>query len=140
MRRASGRWTPFRLFCALSALLIFSTPSAPFAQGGAQPPGAAGRAKQQFIIRLRPAKPEGEATEKEKAIITKHFEYLQGLLAEGKLLLAGLALDDYAGIVVLQTDSQQEAELAMVSDPAVRARVFLAELHPFRVALMAGAR
>jgi len=140
MGKAFGRWTRFCLFCALPALLACSTLSALFAQGGTPSPEAAGRGKQQFIIRLRPAKTEGEATEKEKAVISKHFEYLQGLLAERKLLLAGLTLDDHAGIVVIQAESQQEAELVMVSDPAVKARVFLAELHPFRVALMAGPR
>jgi len=138
MVKAFGRWTLFCLCCAPPALLASSPPSVLLAQGGAPSARASGPGKQQFIIRLRPAKTEGEATEKERAFITKHFEYLQKLLAENKLLLAGLALDDYAGIVVIQTESQQEAELLMVSDPAVKARVFLAELHPFRVALMAG--
>ena len=140
MEKAFGRWTRFCLFCALAVVVVSPASSAPFAQGGTPSPAAAGRGKQQFIIRLRPAKTEGEATEREKAVITKHYEYLQGLLAESKLLLAGLALDDYAGIVVIQAESRQEAELVMVSDPAVKARVFLAELHPFRVALMAGSR
>ncbi len=140
MGKVFGRWTRFCLFCVAPALLASSTPSALFAQEGTPSPGTDGMGKQQFVIRLRPARMEGEATEKEKALITKHYEYLQGLLAENKLLLAGLALDDYAGIVVIQTESQQEAELVMVSDPAVKARVFLAELHPFRVALMAGSK
>jgi len=97
-------------------------------------------AESQFIIRLKPSRPEGGATEEEKAKIVQHFEYLQGLLSRGKLILAGMALDDYEGIVIIRAGDRLEAERIMASDPAVGANVFLAELHPFTVTLMSGGK
>jgi uncharacterized protein YciI len=102
---------------------------------GAQPGTAPTTAH--FIIRLRPARLQGEVTEEEKTKIRRHFEYLKGLLEEGKLLVAGLAEDDFQEIVLIQARDRMEAEKIMASDPAVGANLFLAELHPFRVALMA---
>jgi len=93
-----------------------------------------------FIIRLRPARPQGEVTEEEKKKIRGHFEYLEGLLKEGRLLMAGLAEDDFQEIVLIRVRDRLEAEKIMASDPAVGANLFQAELHPFRVAMMAGNR
>jgi len=136
----TNRIRPFlsiQLFGALLSLGAFPAvtgDAASPAQGTTPPP------KLQFVIRLKPVRPDASATEEDKAKITQHFEYLKNLLAEGKLLLAGLALDDYSGIVVVETQTRLEAEKLMVMDPAVRAGVFLAELHPFRVALLAAGR
>ncbi len=140
--RKSTEWTWTRIpRLIVLALLVSTDPS--FALARAAPPRgepSAEKEKLRFIICLRPAKPETEATDREKAAITKHYEYLKSLLAEGKLLLAGLTTDEYAGIVVIEVSNELEAERAMVMDPAVRAGVFLAELHPFKVALMAAPR
>ena len=128
-----------RAVLALLFVALFS-PASSFS-GDANPPGAkAPEEEGQFIIRLRPAVTGREATELEKLKITQHFEYLKGLLAQGKLILAGLATDDYAGVVILRARDRIEAEKIMAGDPAIGANVFLAELHPFRVALLAAPR
>ncbi|HEV8336876.1 MAG TPA: YciI family protein [Candidatus Polarisedimenticolia bacterium] len=129
-----------RAVVALLFVALFS-PASSFS-GDAKPPGASSSEEDGgvFIIRLRPAVTGREATELEKLKIIQHFEYLKGLLAQGKLILAGLATDDYAGVVILRARDRLEAEKIMAGDPAIGANVFLAELHPFRVALLAAPR
>ncbi|MGZ4135865.1 MAG: YciI family protein, partial [Tumebacillaceae bacterium] len=68
----------------------------------------------------------------------EHFGYLQGLLKEGKLILAGPCLDRVMGITIFKADSEEEARAIMNNDPAVVKGVMSAELHPYRVSLLTG--
>jgi len=118
-------------------------PWCPCSALAAEPPGqgaAAPAAESQFIIHLRFARPEANATEEEKAKIVRHFEYLKDLHSQGRLILAGMALDDYAGIVIIRAENRLDAERILAGDPAVGANILLADLHPFSVTLMAGAK
>lgn len=98
--------------------------------------------KKQFIyvLKLIPALlNEKNWTAKEEAIVERHFAKLQGLLEEGKLVLAGKTdgLDEKTfGIVILEVDSEEEAKLIMKNDPTVVEGIMKAELFPYRVALM----
>lgn len=77
-------------------------------------------------------------TEKENAIVAEHFSTLQHLLKENTLIMAGRTMnnDESAfGIVVIQTNSEEEATAIMKKDPAVREGIMTAELFPYRVAL-----
>jgi uncharacterized protein YciI len=75
-------------------------------------------------------------TEKENAIVQHHFEVLQTLQEEGKLLLAGRTLNaDPMGIVILEVDTEEEAIELMNNDPAVKNGMMEAQLFPYRVAL-----
>ncbi|QFF98440.1 hypothetical protein PB01_06145 [Psychrobacillus glaciei] len=75
-------------------------------------------------------------TEKENAIVQHHFEVLQNLQEEGKLLLAGRTLNtDPMGIVILEVDTEKEAIELMNNDPAVKEGLMEAQLFPYRVAL-----
>ena len=52
-------------------------------------------------------------TEREEAIVQHHFEVLQGLLHEGKLILAGRTLNMVTtgmGIVILEVDLKRRQE------------------------------
>jgi uncharacterized protein YciI len=71
-------------------------------------------------------------------IMNQHFGYLQNLIQEGKLLLAGPSLDRQFGVAILTVDSEELAREIMENDPAVKFGVMTAELHPFRVAMLAG--
>jgi uncharacterized protein YciI len=122
-------------FLALLALLPGSLPAV---DNEAKPQAASPAPREQFIIRLKPAQPGKEISDEEKEKIARHFDYLKGLLSEGTLLLAGMATDDYEGIMVIQARNRLDAERIMASDPAVGGNVFLADLHPFRVSLRAG--
>ncbi|AYC28593.1 YciI family protein [Paenisporosarcina cavernae] len=78
-------------------------------------------------------------TEKENECVTRHFQRLQQLVEEGKVILAGrtLTMDEKAfGIVILEVTSEEEAREIMETDPTVEERVMTAELFPYRVALM----
>ncbi|MEI4771869.1 YciI family protein [Psychrobacillus sp. FJAT-51614] len=75
-------------------------------------------------------------TEKENSIIQHHFEVLQNLQEEGRLLLAGRTLNlDPIGIVILEVDTEEEAIELMNNDPAVKEGIMEAQLFPYRVAL-----
>ena len=94
-----------------------------------------------FLYTTRPGRlgmlTEGP-TEEEARIVSAHFDYLEGLAAQGVLLLAGRTQDADAttfGIVLFQAAGESEARAIMKNDPAVRHGVMLGELHPYRIAI-----
>jgi uncharacterized protein len=98
--------------------------------------------KLQFLYQLKliPALlNEANWTEREEDIVQHHFEVLQGLLQEGKLILAGRTLNmdpTGMGIVILEVESEKEARDLMENDPAVKEGIMEATLFPYRVALI----
>ncbi len=69
---------------------------------------------------------------------TDHFNRLKVMLAEGRLVLAGPCEDEAFGVVIFSAESRDEAERIMNDDPAVKAGLMTAELHPFCVSLVKG--
>jgi uncharacterized protein YciI len=63
----------------------------------------------------------------------RHAIYVKGLLENGKAVLAGAVDGDgpLRGIVVLTTESADEAKTIAESDPAVKSGVLTAEVHPW---------
>jgi uncharacterized protein YciI len=100
--------------------------------------------KKQFIyvLKLIPVLlNESNWTKEEEAIVDKHFNVLQELQRDGKLILAGrtLIMDEKTfGIVILEVATEEEAQTIMENDPAVSGGVMTAELFPYRVALIRG--
>jgi uncharacterized protein len=96
----------------------------------------------QYLYRIQPARMEmlsDKPTAQEKAIIDEHSDYLQDLLTRGVLILAGRTLNSDPtsfGIVIYKAGSLGEALHIMENDPAVKKGVMLAELFPFRAALI----
>jgi len=95
----------------------------------------------QFLYRIQPTRPamltEGP-TEREAALVSEHFAYLQDLVAQGTVFMAGRTLeagDRAFGIVVFVAESEAAAEDLVRNDPAVKHGVMRAELFPYRVAL-----
>lgn len=100
--------------------------------------GPADKGRPQFVYFIEPARPTflQDATEEENARVAEHFKYLQLLLADGTLILAGRTVEDQpTGIVVFEAADLDTARQIMANDPAVRAGVFKARLAPYRVAL-----
>ena len=93
-----------------------------------------------YVLKLIPELfDENKWTSTEESIVEEHFKKLEFLLSEGKLVLAGktLNLDEKTfGIVILEVESEVEAKNLMVNDPAVKGGIMIAELSPYRVALM----
>jgi uncharacterized protein YndB with AHSA1/START domain/uncharacterized protein YciI len=94
--------------------------------------------KSQFLAQLhgtRKGWPEN-MTPAEERIMDEHFEYLKKLTAETKVLMAGPAFGAF-GLIVLQTESEEEANDIMRIEPSVARGVHTYELYPMRVSLMA---
>ena len=98
--------------------------------------------KLQFLYQLKlipSLLDESNWTEKENKIVQHHFEELQDLQKAGKLILAGRTLnmdDNGFGIVILEVESEEEAQTLMENDPAVKEGIMEATLFPYRVALI----
>jgi len=69
--------------------------------------------------------------------VAEHFKYLQGLLKEGVLTMAGRFNEVLIGLVMIEANSKEHALEIMRNDPAVKAGIFHAELYPWRIALKA---
>ena len=65
--------------------------------------------------------------------LKEHGKYMLSLYAKGTLKLAGPFLDDAGGAVVFEAESEAEAKSLVSADPAVVTRVFVAELHPWKM-------
>ena len=94
----------------------------------------------EFVETLKPRRENFIATmtPEEKAVMAEHGSYAHRLFDEGKILLGGVATDGAIGIIVLRVESADEAREIFENDPAVKAGIGDAELHPFRVGLFAG--
>jgi uncharacterized protein len=99
----------------------------------------------QYLYQIRPTRLQmltDGPTDAEAEIISQHFDYLQRLMQEGVVILAGrtLTTDEQSfGIVIFNATSEEAALALMNNDPAVRHRVMDARLFPYRVALIAEA-
>ncbi|MGG1677073.1 YciI family protein [Neobacillus sp. NRS-1170] len=95
---------------------------------------------EEFVYLIRPKRKDfiESMTHMEAKIMEEHFEYLKGLLAEEKLILAGPCLDGAFGICVFKSESWEDAETVMNNDPAVSNGVMSSELHEYRVSLIQG--
>jgi uncharacterized protein YciI len=98
----------------------------------------------EWLYRIQPTRAEmlsAGPTADEARLVGEHFAYLQRLVADGTVVLAGRTLNDDAtafGIVIYRAADEAAARAVMDGDPAVRAGVMRAELFPYRIALMAG--
>jgi uncharacterized protein YciI len=98
----------------------------------------------QYLYRIQPTRMEMLSegpTPRESELVSQHFQYLQGLMAQGNPILAGRTQTtddpDGMGIIVLKAESDEVAQTIVDSDPAVANGVFRAKLFPYRVALIA---
>ena len=75
-----------------------------------------------FLVIYRPPRPTfaDDATPEEERVVGSHFQFLKGLLAEGKLLLAGPCEDASMGLAVIECDNLDQAIEAAAKIPAAR--------------------
>ncbi|MDQ1146172.1 uncharacterized protein YciI [Bacillus sp. SORGH_AS 510] len=95
---------------------------------------------EEFVYVIRPKRENfiETMTEEENKIMGTHFQYLNELLTEEKLILAGPCLDGAMGICIFRSESWEVAQKIMENDPAVVNGVMDCELHKYRVSLMEG--
>ncbi len=98
----------------------------------------------QYLYRVeltRPAMLTEGPTDPEREAVAAHFVYLQGLVDQGVVYMAGRTQnlgEDTFGICVFHAATEADARTIMQDDPAVLRGVMRAELFPFRVALWSG--
>ncbi|MBQ5950078.1 YciI family protein [Massilia sp. ST3] len=125
------------LHAMLGALL--ATPLA-HAQAQGHDHAQAGKRQQYlYVLRVAPQlQDEAKWSEKDKAATTQHFERLKQATEKGQVILAGRtseALDKTFGLVIFEAENEAAARKFMNEDPAVKAGVMKATLHPYSVAL-----
>jgi uncharacterized protein YciI len=90
-----------------------------------------------WLCIIRPPRPTfmEDSTPDENEVMRRHFEYLNGLLEDGRLILAGPSLDPPFGIIVFEAENEDEARAVIGADPSVAAGIQTPELYPFRASL-----
>jgi uncharacterized protein YciI len=94
-----------------------------------------------WIYFLHPPRPDFAATmtDDESAVFAEHFSYLEGLLADGALVLAGPTLGPVnTGIAVFDAPDEASARAVMEADPTIRRGLVTGELREMRVSLLRG--
>ncbi len=93
-----------------------------------------------YTLKLVPRLQQNDAwTEQDESIVATHFNTLKKLTEEGIVILAGRTVREAPsdfGIVILETDTEEQAIHYMNNDPGVKQGIMTAELYPFRVALI----
>jgi len=95
-----------------------------------------------YLLRMEPVRQDltpQNLTEAEHAVIAKHAVYLQSLIQQGKLTLAGQALDPngFWGIIIVNASGAEAATAILNGDPAVQAKIFRGRVIPFRIVYFA---
>lgn len=89
----------------------------------------------QFQMAILKKGPKWDATKKEErnAILKQHLGNVITMLDSGKAVIAGPFGDDtgLAGIFILRSTAAEEAKAWVDTDPAVKAGLFVAEMHPW---------
>ncbi|MCH7591930.1 MAG: hypothetical protein IH989_04000 [Planctomycetes bacterium] len=95
-----------------------------------------GSNRQRFIYHFEFLRPLDTWDADVKGIARAHVAYLTAAAEEWTLVLAGRSTDgEGPAVVIIETDSREEAERFMARDPFVAGRIMRASLHPFRVSL-----
>ena len=97
----------------------------------------------EYLYKIQPTRLEmitqGRSPD-EATLVAQHLAYLQGLAAQGVVVLAGRTLnadERTFGVVIFRASSEQAARSIMNNDPAVKNGIMRAELYPYRIAVLA---
>ncbi|MFX1377618.1 MAG: YciI family protein [Promethearchaeota archaeon] len=96
--------------------------------------------KQHFYAIIKPYRQDfiTNPKEEEDIIMSEHFLYLQSLLKQKKLFLAGPTLipDDPFGLIILEANTEGEAKILLENDPSVKAKIQeIIDFRPIRLSL-----
>jgi len=84
---------------------------------------------------IRPTRPGfvEQMLPEEEAAMAAHAAYLEQLLRDEVLLMAGPCLDRAFGFLIFTAESLEAAHQIMAHDPAVERGVMMTEVHPCRI-------
>jgi len=117
------------LFLVLSIAARYS--SAQSTAGTADPPATAGKTTYLVLYRPGPAWLTGKSVMEQP--LREHGKYMLSLYTKGSMKLAGPLTDDAGGAVLLEVSDEAEAKAIVTNDPAVKAGVFVFEMHPWKL-------
>lgn len=91
--------------------------------------------QQHFLVTATPKRENfgGNITEEEKTIISQHLDYVNQMIAEGKILFAGSCLDGAMGLIIYKEESYGAALKLFENDPLVKSEIMKTEIHPFKL-------
>jgi uncharacterized protein len=93
-----------------------------------------------YLVRLAPRLYEEKGwTPQDRDVVMRHFDRLKKAAEKGPVIFAGRTDEPNSktfGIVVFEAPTTDEAKAFMESDPAVKAGLMTAELHPYMVAVL----
>ena len=95
----------------------------------------------EWIYFIHPPREEFAATmtDEESAVWGVHWERIQGLFEEGRIVLVGPTLGSTnTGICVFEAPDEEAARAFMLEDPVFTSGIATPELRPFRVSLLRG--
>lgn len=96
-----------------------------------------------WFVRLLPAQSSfpKSATEQQVEQMKRHAAYWKGQLAAGHLILGGPVLDPSGvyGILVIEANSETEAQAIVAADPVVQSGLMHVQMAPMRVSFLKGA-
>ena len=90
-----------------------------------------------YIYKIVPVRADFPAalTAEESAVLGRHFAYLQDLLDQGRLALAGPCEDAAFGIAIFRAEDDEAAQRLVNNDPVIAEGVMTGEMHPYRMSL-----
>lgn len=96
-------------------------------------------ARKQFVVHLNGTRPNwpDEMSQEEEKVMGEHFVYLKELTAKKICLMAGPCMGLRVGLIVLETESKEQAAKIMEKDASVVAGVHTFEVYDFHLALWA---
>ena len=118
--------------------LILVTNITLFASGNEDMEKSEEKQKEHYFVQLigtRQGWPENMTSEEEK-IMADHYYYLRDLTAQKKVVTAGPVFDPVFGLIILETESEDEARRIMDNEPSVVQGVHTYKMSPMRVSLL----
>lgn len=94
-------------------------------------PQTATKATYLVIYRPGPAWLTGKSVMEQP--LKEHGNYMLGLYIKGSMKLAGPLTDNAGGAVLLDVSDEAEARAIVANDPAVQSRIFVYEMHPWKL-------
>lgn len=93
--------------------------------------GVPAQATQLYIVIYRPGPTwiAGKPMHQQK--LGPHVRYVQGLLAEGRLVAGGPFTDGDGGMAIYRAANLDEAKAMLAADPAITSGVFAADMRPW---------
>ncbi len=76
-------------------------------------------------------------TAAEEETMAEHFVYLKELVEQGRVLMAGPVFDPVFGLVILRSESEEEARKLMENEPSVAGGIHTYTISEMRVSLLA---